>query len=288
MTDRLLICTDLDRTLIPNGTQSESRAARAHFRVLAGHSQITLAYVSGRHRQLIERAICHYRLPQPDYVIGDVGTTLYRVGAVQSWQPQDGWEDAIRRDWGGHNHADLKRELAGLSSLRLQERAKQNAFKLSYYVPRHCDHHKLSTQIHQRLQALGVHCNLIWSDDEPQGVVLLDILPAGASKFQAIAALQHQLGFDDSETVFCGDGANDLEVLSSRIPAVLVANAEPQVKQQALSRSAQAGNTARLYLAKGGFHGMNGNYSAGMLEGIAHLYPGSAAWMGFDEERQQA
>lgn len=288
MTDRLLICTDLDRTLIPNGPQSESRAARAHFRVLAGQPQVTLAYVSGRHRQLVERAICHYRLPQPDYVIGDVGTTLYRVDQQQHWDAQPGWEEGMCRDWGSHSHADLKLELAGLSPLRLQERAKQNAFKLSYYVPLHCDHHKLSMQIQQRLRALGVRSNLIWSYDEPPGVVLLDILPGGASKYHAIAALQNQLGFADSETVFCGDSVNDLEVLASNIPAVLVANAEPLAKKQALSQSAQAGNAARLYLANGSFHGMNGNYSAGMLEGIAHFYPHSAAWMGFDVERQQA
>ena len=54
MTERLLICTDLDRTLIPNGPQSESPEARAHFAALAGHDEVTLAFVTGRHRVLVE------------------------------------------------------------------------------------------------------------------------------------------------------------------------------------------------------------------------------------------
>ena len=64
MADRLLICTDLDRTLIPNGTQPESSAARKHFAMLVDHPDVTLAYVSGRHRALVEAAIERYRLPR--------------------------------------------------------------------------------------------------------------------------------------------------------------------------------------------------------------------------------
>lgn len=48
--NRLLICTDLDRTLIPNGPQPESPKARALFRRLVSREEVTLAYVSGRHR----------------------------------------------------------------------------------------------------------------------------------------------------------------------------------------------------------------------------------------------
>ncbi|MGD9356547.1 MAG: HAD family hydrolase, partial [Chromatiales bacterium] len=69
MTDKLLVCTDLDRTLIPNGPQSESPGAREHFAHLAGRPEVTLAYVSGRHRALVEKAMTNYCLPTPDFVI---------------------------------------------------------------------------------------------------------------------------------------------------------------------------------------------------------------------------
>ena len=50
-----------------------------HFAELVADDRVVLAYVTGRHRQLVEEAMEQYRLPQPDFVIGDVGTTIYRI-----------------------------------------------------------------------------------------------------------------------------------------------------------------------------------------------------------------
>ncbi|MCB1726727.1 MAG: haloacid dehalogenase, partial [Gammaproteobacteria bacterium] len=183
MTGQLLICTDLDRTLIPNGPQSESPNARQHFATLCACPEVTLAYVSGRHRALIEQAISNYRLPQPDYVISDVGTTIYVVGSDNRWTRQQAWETEIAKDWAGKSHADIKSMLSTLPALRAQETAKQNAFKLSYYVPLQADHRELSRLIEQRLQDKGIASRLIWSIDEPAGIGLLDVLPARASKY---------------------------------------------------------------------------------------------------------
>jgi hypothetical protein len=44
---KILMCSDLDRTLIPNGYQEESAHARPAFRMLAKNANISLAYVSG-------------------------------------------------------------------------------------------------------------------------------------------------------------------------------------------------------------------------------------------------
>ena len=33
---------------------------------------------------------------------------------------------------------------------------------------------------------------------------------------------------------------------------------------------------------RGNFYGMNGNYSAGILEGIAHYHPDLVSWMGLE------
>lgn len=280
----LLICTDLDRTLIPNGPQSEPKGARAAFARLARSPQVCLAYVSGRHRALVEKAMEHYQLPEPDFVIGDVGTTIYHVGPGREWAHQSGWDEEISSDWGGHTHAELKSLLQGIGTLRPQEHSKQNRHKLSYYVPAKIDQGSLDTTIISRLQSLGIKCNLVWSLDEPRGIGLLDILPASASKCHAIDWLMGDQEFDTSNTVFCGDSGNDMEVLASQIPAVLVANAEAEVKQQASELAAAAGNTDTLYIAQGGFAGMNGNYSGGMLEGIAHYHPDCVALMGLESQ----
>jgi 3-deoxy-D-manno-octulosonate 8-phosphate phosphatase KdsC-like HAD superfamily phosphatase len=84
--------------------------------------------------------------------------------------------------------------------------------------------------------------------------------------------MRHQ-GFDVSNTVFAGDSGNDLPVLASAIPSVLVANAAYDVAVQVKIQAIKQGTMAAFYQAQGGFLGMNGNYSAGILEGIAHYHP---------------
>ncbi|MCB1724692.1 MAG: HAD-IIB family hydrolase [Chromatiaceae bacterium] len=276
---RLLICTDLDRTLIPNGPQPESPGARERFYRLAQLPQVTLTYVSGRHRALVQQAIANYRLPPPDFVIGDVGTTIYHVGGALDWQRQTDWEEQIARDWAGHSRADIKSLLVDLPALRMQESSKQNAYKLSYYVPLHYDQAALSKRIRERLDAHGIAARQIWSVDEPAGVGMLDVTPASASKYHAIMALMQMLEFDASDTLFCGDSGNDLEVLVSPLRAVLVANARDKMRDETLRLAQLGGNADRLYIARGGYQGMNGNYSAGMLEGIAHYFPLVEQWL---------
>ncbi|MDD5277589.1 MAG: HAD family hydrolase [Methylovulum sp.] len=88
-----------------------------------------------------------------------------------------------------------------------------------------------------------------------------------------------QQGFDNTNTVFAGDSGNDLPVLVSAVPSVLVANADAEVVQQAQTLTREQGTTAAFYLAQGGFLGMNGNYSAGILEGVAHYHPDIQLWL---------
>ncbi len=282
MPEQLFVCTDLDRTLIPNGPQPESPMARKLFTALVDRPEVVLAYVSGRHRQLVEKAITNYCLPTPDFVIGDVGTTIYHVGRTHAWQRQMAWEEHISAEWGGKTHSDLKAMLHDVQALRVQESSKQNRFKLSYYVPMQADRAAITASITQRFKSSDVNASLIWSVDEPAGIRLLDILPASASKYHAITALMQIHGFDNEHTVFCGDSGNDIEVISSPIPAVLVANSQADVRALAISLSKAGGHSNQLYIAKGGFYGMNGNYSAGMLEGIAHYHPWTRKWMGLE------
>lgn len=273
MSERLLLCTDLDRTLIPNGPQPESHRARRLFRWFCDQPGLTLAYVSGRHRSLVQQAIVNYSLPQPDYVVGDVGTTIYRVKSSDDWLHLAPWEQRIGRAWGGRSHTDLHALFSDLKDLRLQESSKQNRYKLSYYLslPAHRD--TLERILEERLQAAGVEASLIWSVEEPAGVGLLDILPAGATKLHAVEFIMERLGFSPVETLFAGDSGNDMPVLASVIPAVLVANAPPEVREEALAQATAGGTREFLYLAEGGFLEMNGNYSAGILEGVAHYHP---------------
>ena len=286
MSDKLLICTDMDRTLIPNGPQPESLIARRLFASLVSKPEVLLAYVTGRHQKLIQDAISNYRLPLPDFVIGDVGTTIYYIDDPETWKRQTQWEEHIARDWAGKIHTDLKNLLSDIHALRLQESSKQNHFKLSFYVPLQANRTALTALIEQRFDAIGVKANLIWSIDEPAGIGLLDILPARASKFHAIEALMKAHGFTYDNTVFSGDSGNDIEVLVSPVAAILVANSQPDVQELAALLANENGYSHQLYIARGNLAGMNGNYSAGILEGIVHYFPYTREWILTDDIKE--
>lgn len=271
MTDTLLLCTDLDRTLLPNGAQPESPQARRCFSRFVDYTHVSLVYVSGRDKGLVQQAIIDYQLPQPVFVISDVGTSIYDLRAGD-WQDWPEWQKEIAQDWQGRTHQQLLELLRDIETLQVQEEAKQNTFKLSFYVPLSADQQALDEIIAARLSEAGVLASLIWSIDEPAAVGLLDILPQRATKLHAVEFLQQALGITAQQTLFAGDSGNDLPVLASRIPAVLVNNAMDSVKQQAVNEADKQGNSAFLYIAQGGYLNMNGNYSAGILEGIAHYH----------------
>ncbi|WP_455207491.1 HAD-IIB family hydrolase [Kaarinaea lacus] len=280
MKAEVLLCSDLDRTILPNGSQPESPQARPALRAVASHQQLILAYVSGRHKQLLRQAIKDYAIPQPDYAIGDVGTTIYRIKKDQ-WESWPEWAEAVALDWNGAQHRDLQAMFTDLDVLRLQETEKQNTFKLSYYTPVSFNKEDLLAEMQQRLKQQQVECSLIWSVDEAADVGLLDVLPASATKLHAVEFLMERLQFNEQNTVFAGDSGNDLPVLTSgRLQAVLVKNAHPDVVAEATAELAKKESKDKLYVAQGGFLGMNGNYSAGVLEGLAHFIPFTAGWMG--------
>ncbi len=268
---RLLLCSDLDRTLLPNGAALESPEARQSFTRFSKQPGVMLAYVTGRHLGLVEEAISEYVLPIPAYAITDVGTKIYRQ-VTGGWAEMREWAVQIDSDWRGHTHQQLSELLSDIPFLQLQERSKQNEHKLSFYAPLHTDHHVLLVQVEQLLVDAGVHASLIWSIDEPENTGLLDVLPRSANKLHAVRFLQQQLDYSDDELIFSGDSGNDLEVMASSVHTILVANASSEVKEMAKLQTAAAGHQETLYIATGAM-GMNGNYSAGILEGVCHYAP---------------
>jgi sucrose-6F-phosphate phosphohydrolase len=278
MKTKILLCSDLDRTILPNGPQEESPQARKVLAQLARRPELILVYVSGRDKKLLREAIEGFAVPIPDYAIGDVGTTIYEThGNV--WKPWEDWAQEIAQDWNGMEHDALAALLEGFEELRPQEPEKQNTFKVSYYADLVVNPAELTEAIRRRLTAKNVQASVIWSIDEPRRIGLLDILPERATKLHAIRFLMQKKAFPESGTVFAGDSGNDMPALTSGLQAVLVKNAMQQVREEAIEIASAKGIRDRLYLAQGNFFGMNGNYAAGVIEGLAHFLPETRVWI---------
>lgn len=278
LNNNILICCDLDRTLLPNGFQPESPQARKLFRKLVQQPEVRLAYVSGRDQRLLLEAIKEFSIPVPDYAIGDVGTTIFNIKQDQ-WQLWPAWHEEISHDWNGLQHKELSELLKGIEQLRLQETEKQNTYKLSYYAATDINVNNLLTHVQQILTKHGVKASLIWSIDEQANVGLLDILPESANKLHAINFLIQHEGFQSQKVVFAGDSGNDIPVLASKLQAVLVNNAMPEIKSEAMQLAIANHTEQQLYIAQGNFMDMNGNYAAGILEGMAHYLPVCKEWL---------
>jgi hypothetical protein len=280
----ILLCSDLDRTLIPNGDQPESPKARELFSLLAARPEISLAYVSGRNEQLVKKALDKYALPEPDFVIGDVGTTLYRLDGEKGrkvWHLDQQWQQEIGRDWHDRSRDDVAGLLANVHGmgLRPQEEAKQNRYKVSYYTDPDLDGKAVRESVTVLLEERRICSTVIWSRDDAAYCGLLDILPRRANKLQAIRFLLEREKIPETDTVFAGDSGNDLDALTSGLKAILVGNSAADVRRAALEELGEKGLTGFLYIARGGLHGMNGNYAAGVLEGVAHFFPETVGWM---------
>lgn len=272
MRQRLLLCTDMDRTLLPNGHAPETPGVRETFSSFIATHSVQLAYVTGRHLALVLDAIEEYDLPVPDFVITDVGTRIYQHRDKQ-WVEDIAWSNDIAKDWNGKTHAELKSLLSDIEGLQLQAEEKQNQHKLSYDVALELEVDAILAEIQTRLNALGVMASLVWSIDEITNIGLLDVLPRNATKLHAVEFLSEKLGVPLNQVIYAGDSGNDLQVMASEVPSVLVANSHDEVKVLADQQASEQGNRQALYLAQGVGLETNGNYAGGILEGVWHFMP---------------
>ncbi|HMA98780.1 MAG TPA: HAD-IIB family hydrolase [Wenzhouxiangella sp.] len=274
---RYLLCSDLDRTVIPNGPQAESPGARKALRRLIENRAICVVYVTGRDQILVKEAIHRFDLPWPDAVIGDVGTQIWST-FDQDWSRWSQWEDLIRMDFSQDTRAAAQRLAARVANLEMQSNDRQTEYKLSYFCPMSCLE-RAKKELENLFSRQQLPVSVIASLDETSDQGLVDILPDRATKQGAIEMVMSAWGFNHWSTVCAGDSGNDLPFLTSALQSVLVANATDAVREQALAMAQARGQIDNLYLARGGLYGMNGCYAAGVVEGFLHYIPQAQEWL---------
>ncbi len=267
---RLLLACDLDRTVLPNGPQPLSEEAIPAFEKFVSQPEVILAYLSGRNLGLIKDSLRDFKIPMPDIAVGDVGTTMY-FHKNGDFEVHEGWIHEIENDWGKYSGPDIHKLVSSIKELTLQEPEKQNTFKQSYYTPVEINKKTLIYEIQNRLKNKGIKAAVIFSVDEMAHTGLLDILPASATKKHALEYLHKHLNLSKDEIIFAGDSGNDIEPLTSGYKAILVNNARKPVRQEVQEIAEEKDILSQIYFAKGNFQEMNGNYIAGILEGLNYF-----------------
>lgn len=267
MSNALLLACDMDRTLLPNGPEPLSEGALDAFRALASSEQITLAYITGRDITLIDAAIEEFKVPVPAFAVGDVGTTMYRR-ETNEWVLVSEWQEKLAHDWNGLTGADIHALIKDIAGLTEQEATKQGTYKQSYYIESGADSATIRQAAEALLKTAGVQANIVTSFDQTAQRGLLDVLPASANKAYALQYLQQMNTLEHNQIMFAGDSGNDIDALVSGYHAILVANALPEVREEVQRLAREKGIEKEVYFARGGYKGMNGNYAAGILEGV--------------------
>lgn len=259
------LASDLDGTLIPlEGDAEHQRALKTLVDVLSAHA-IELLFVTGRHFASVVGVMRSVPLPSPEWIVCDVGTSIYRRG-VQTYVLSDAYADHLRERVAGVGVDDLARHFAGRRGLRQQESEKQGPFKLSYY----CDAQQveqLTNELDQELRRQSFPYRIISSVDPFNGDGLIDFLPQGVSKAHALAWWAKRTGHAVESIAFAGDSGNDAAALEAGYRAIIVGNATEELKRQVRTAHASHGWSNRLHVAQA-------TATAGVLEGVRGFLSG--------------
>jgi HAD superfamily hydrolase (TIGR01484 family) len=208
---RFVLATDLDGTFL-GGSERDRRAL---YRWIEDRrDEVGLIFVTGRDPEHVA-GLCSAGVPWPDFVIGDVGTTIARVeaGADRPIVPIEPLERHIAERWSDRGPA-VRAALDGAPGLTIQPISFR--YRVSYdYNPRAFDPTTLET-----IAALGL--DALISDDR-----FLDVLPPGVSKGPSLLRLIAHLGLALERVLVAGDTLNDLSMFETRLNGAVVGGAEP-------------------------------------------------------------
>jgi mannosylfructose-6-phosphate phosphatase len=135
-----------------------------------------LVYASGRFVASVLESVAQTDLPEPDAVIGGVGS---EICLMPGREPLAAWQRELDHGW---DAARVRSALEGFDTLALQPEEFLSAYKVSYYaIDANC---QLLNEIDAALAAAGVRAKVIYSSRRD-----LDVLPAAADKGAAAASL---------------------------------------------------------------------------------------------------
>jgi sucrose-phosphate synthase len=233
------VFADLDQSLLgdPASLAALMGLERAH------RKQATIGITTGRRLDSALRVIKRYGMPQPDVLITSVGTEI-------RYAPQltldKAWTQHIDYLW---NRLKIRRVLADVPGLELQEKGEQSDFKVSYYIDL-----KLAPaqeEINSLLRKAELTVNTFLSFGQ-----FLDILPVRASKGFALRYFADRWGIPLGNILTAGGSGTDEDMIRGNTLAVVVGNRHEE-------ELAHLADVEPIYYA-------SAPYAGGILEAIDH------------------
>ncbi|WP_339806876.1 glucosylglycerol-phosphate synthase [uncultured Marinobacter sp.] len=231
----MILATDLDGTFLAGDPDNRLKL----YQLITTHPDVDLVYVTGRGLESVLPLLADPTLPQPDYIICDVGCT---VVDGRSLQPVRAIQGDVDQRWPGEHVVEAA--LAEFTGLSRQEVPQER--RCSFL----CEPDQVTDEIRVIVEALD--CDLLYSADW-----YLDVLPRGVNKGKTLRALVAHLGADPENVLVAGDTLNDLSMYEQGFIGVCVGESEPALLDATQSR-------ARVYHAT-----LTG--CGGILEALGHF-----------------
>ncbi len=244
-----ILATDLDGTLIPLENNPQNVRDLDELAAQLAKHNVTLIHITGRHFELALAAIKEHALPEPDWLICDVGTSIYHRHESGELAMVEAYQQHLSEIIASLPIDQLQQKLATIDGLRLQESEKQGPFKLSYYADAE-QLDDLVERIERQLEKCAAPYSIIQSVDPFNGDGLIDLLPSDVSKAHALAWWVDENDLHRDAIVFAGDSGNDLAALTAGYRAIVVGNADRSVARQTYEAHRDAGWQNRLFLAE--------------------------------------
>lgn len=204
----MLVC-DIDDTLVAIAAGHPGKAEL--WEVLRERGDdFAFVVATGRNLPLIHEVLDEHGVPEPDVLVGSVGTEIHygKSPPVRDTQ-YDAW---MGRDW---SREAVVARLRALPFIEAQREFDQNPYKASYLV-REEDSYR-TDEVVACLGDLSEACQIVWSHGR-----YLDVLPRRSAKGGAVRYLAERWAMDLAGSVTAGDSGNDRTMLQGETCGIVV------------------------------------------------------------------
>lgn len=245
-----LLASDIDNTLTGNPTALQNLGQQ--LRRLREKNDLFLVLSTGRRLVEVLDGFEEEDIPQPDAIIGQVGTEIYVPPFSPDMPPMAEWDSLLREQYSREEALQL---LDGIENAEIQAAHYNTPLKVSYFLDKNPDPDKAAELIKQRAAEKGDRYQVVWSSGRD-----LDILPAASGKGKAIRFLIDSLNLSPETVIVAGDSGNDRTMFEEFGQGVIVGNAKPELKQL----KEETNSHTNYYFAEK-------FYAAGVEEGLQHF-----------------
>ncbi|MBN4063285.1 HAD-IIB family hydrolase [Cardiobacterium sp. AH-315-I02] len=191
---------------------------------------VTFGIVTGRRIDSALAIMKKHQIPAPDILISSLGT---RIHYGQSLTEDSYWADHIDHDWSGQR---IRRILGKTPGLKPQPRKEQTPFKLSFFYDPEIA--PAVEEIVSQLRQKDITANVTLSFGQ-----FLDIIPARASKGQALRYASQRLDIPLEHILVAGGSGADEDMMRGNTLAVVVGNRHNEELSQLVDQE-------RIYFAE--------------------------------------